>query len=463
MRIGLLFMLLLGFSSLFGAAGDLDTTFGNNGIVLQNFLGSEDGLAAAQDKQGRIVVAGIYRKPNLTTDIIVARFNPDGTLDTTFGNNGYVIFDKADDDIANGVLIDPNGKILVVGQTDEDDDNYRELLIIRYNDDGTLDTTFNNSGYTAYEESRDGGLQGFDIKLDGDKIVVAGSTVYGRYSFVARFNSNGSFDTSFSGSGFTYFDTDITEKESTFSLIVDTDKYVMGGINTDGNNKRNFLLWTIDKTGVTKQKFVVSTTNGDDLVMQNGSSLAKDSVGRYILVGMSDDNGDNIYDIASIVRFLPTGALDNSFGNNGIATLNLGKKLMITSTIVDNNDKIYVGGDIAGSPTDALVLRLNSDGTPDSTFGQSGKSIINVSSYNDTIYALLFDANSNLIGAGVGKQNDYGDNGDFMLLKLKTTGTQTPSPTPSPTTTVTVPIGWPGKLILTALLFLGVLNRRKRA
>jgi uncharacterized delta-60 repeat protein len=137
-------------------------------------------------------------------DAALARYNSNGTLDASFGTGGTVTTDFAGfNDEASSVAVQPDGKIVVAGQAGPYVNRNFDFALARYNSNGTLDASFGTSGKatTDFAGSSD---QPSSLALQGDgKIVVAGQTfVGGVHDFaVARYNSNGTLDTSFGTSG----------------------------------------------------------------------------------------------------------------------------------------------------------------------------------------------------------------------------------------------------------------------
>src|SRR5207237_636290 len=126
------------------SAGELDPTFGGgDGIFAHPDAGrSNTAVAAAVQADGKVVVAGLHDDPVRHTDFAVARYNADGTIDTSFGTNGRVYTDFGrGDDRAKDVAVTPDGKIVVVGTSRDDTYGY-QIAVARYNPNGSLDTTF---------------------------------------------------------------------------------------------------------------------------------------------------------------------------------------------------------------------------------------------------------------------------------------------------------------------------------
>src|SRR6266508_2029957 len=188
----------------FAAAGDLDPTFGVNGKVTTNFFegaGVDAAFATAIQPDGKIVAGGSTQNPvTNSADFALARYNIDGTLDTTFGSGGKVATDFLGfDDSVLAIAIQPDNKIIAAGYA-IDGFNF-ESAVARYLSNGSLDTTFGNGGKVT-ASSVNMATAGA-VQADG-KIVIAGwGTGPGAdYDFIVlRYNSNGTLDNSFGNGG----------------------------------------------------------------------------------------------------------------------------------------------------------------------------------------------------------------------------------------------------------------------
>jgi uncharacterized delta-60 repeat protein len=159
--------------------GTPDATFGTAGKVTTDFGGSEGSSAVVIQADGRIVVAGTAHR--LTADIALTRYNPDGSLDNTFGVNGKVTTDLAENnDFGAAIALQPDGKVLVAGQTGQGNTMPEiAFALARYNSDGSLDTTLNSMGWLS---TSIGGIQdqATDMVLQPDgKAVVVGVSANG--------------------------------------------------------------------------------------------------------------------------------------------------------------------------------------------------------------------------------------------------------------------------------------------
>ena len=178
--------------------GGLDTTFDDDGRVK---TAGFNGVAVSLQADGKILVAGGAGYPS---DSSLVRYNTNGSLDPTFGNAGAVKTDfGSSSEGANSVVIQPDGKIVVAGFTLNVSTLSEDYALSRYNQDGSLDTSFSGDGKVTVAIGPPGNTSYYHcVTLQSDgKIIVAGSSgSYGKYDFaVVRFNANGSLDSTFDG------------------------------------------------------------------------------------------------------------------------------------------------------------------------------------------------------------------------------------------------------------------------
>jgi uncharacterized delta-60 repeat protein len=194
---------LAGLSGVAGAAdGDLDPAFGVGGKVTTSFdVPAATATSVALQRDGKVVAAGWLFDETANIDFAVARYNPNGSPDLTFGSGGKVRTDFfGRDDIANAVAVQSDGKIVVAGNARND---ALDLLfaLARYNTDGSLDKTFDSDGKAT--GTFFGTAYAIVVQSDG-RIVVAGTGYNSGTSndfALSRFNPNGSPDISFGTGG----------------------------------------------------------------------------------------------------------------------------------------------------------------------------------------------------------------------------------------------------------------------
>ena len=243
----------------YNADGSPDASFGTAGKVTTDFFNSNDLIEAMiLQPDGKIVVAGRAFVPNATgTDFALARYNPDGTLDASFGAGGKINtpFTQNFDEYASGLAIQPDNKLIAVGRADPNlTGRHFNFAVARYNPDGTLDAAFDGDGKFVNDFA---GNNRFDwanaVAVQGNgKILVAGTAFHnnGVDDFATlRLNTNGSIDTSFNGSGKILTDFGVLNGggftvDEVFGIKIQTDgKIVVAGSGmTEPNRQWDFVL-----------------------------------------------------------------------------------------------------------------------------------------------------------------------------------------------------------------------------
>jgi uncharacterized delta-60 repeat protein len=160
----------IGFSRI-NADGSPDTSVESNGAISLSVGGADTGRAVAVLPDGKILVAGGGGPGN---DMFVLRLNADATADTSFGNNGFTLVDFGGVDDARAIAVQANGKIVLAGSTN----NGGDMAVARLQPGGTLDTTFGNGGKRTIDFGRTDTAYGVGLQKDG-KIVVGGTTAGG--------------------------------------------------------------------------------------------------------------------------------------------------------------------------------------------------------------------------------------------------------------------------------------------
>ena len=156
-------IIIVGLNAYSQSPGSLDASFGTAGKVITSInTGSDKAYGVALQSDGKIVVAGVTTSPTTGNDFVCVRYNSDGTLDTTFGTGGIVTTDVqiGSDDVARSLAIQSDGKIILGGYSD--DGNQKKAALVRYNTDGTIDSSFGTTGkvVTSFE-----GTQASEIKV----------------------------------------------------------------------------------------------------------------------------------------------------------------------------------------------------------------------------------------------------------------------------------------------------------
>lgn len=308
--------------------GVLDTTFGTNGVVTHDGAAGgtdeqEYGEAIALDSNGKIVVAGTSSDASSGLDMAIWRLNSDGSMDTGFDSDGVVTHAiGTGSDRGYGLAIDSTDRIIVVGRTEN---TSRDLAVWRFNSDGSLDTTFNGSGYFVQDGAAGGsGEERADaVTIDASgKIVVAGfsTNVNNRKDLVVwRFNTDGTLDTSFDSDGMAVVvDTVSTDSEDEAKeVLIDSDgKIIVVGSSDDGSMLRP-TIWRFNDDGSLDTTFNTTGHVSDTTSVGSALDLVLDSSGNIMVSGYVDDGSS--FNMA-IWRFTAAGALDTEFDSDGIYT-----------------------------------------------------------------------------------------------------------------------------------------------
>jgi uncharacterized delta-60 repeat protein len=406
------------------ADGDLDLTFGVGGKVKTDFSGLEDratGVAVQQD--GKIVVVGfssLVATPATqgNSDFLIARYNYNGNLDNTFGTGGKVTTDFfGESDTAQALLIQPDGKILVAGSAlnlgTAGNGTSLDYALARYNPNGTLDASFGNGGKVTTDfEFTTFGRSGVDFGNDvalapNGKIVVAGYSIHnGDYFFsVARYNSNGSLDTSFGNNGRVLTRSSTSENIAYAVAIQPDGKIVIAGYlysqpdydfavvryNNDGSLDTGFGVNGIVTTDFA---FLVSFDFAYDVAIQ------KD--GKILVVGKTDNAIAGVSYFA-LTRYNHNGSLDTNFGTDGRVTSEILFPSIANAMAIQGDGKIVVAGwhGTSREDFDFAIARFNLNGSLDGSFGSGGKVSADLFGEMDFATAIALQADGKIVLAGV--------------------------------------------------------------
>jgi uncharacterized delta-60 repeat protein len=377
-------------SPAFGAPADLDPSFSSNGKARTDITpGFDFAFALAIQADTKIVAVG--RAAGSGGRFALVRYNSDGTLDPTFGTNGKTTTNfTRGDDFAASVVVQTDGKIVVAGRAAGPDNKF---ALARYNADGTLDTTFSGNGklVTNFTSGVD---FVWDLTMQPDgKIVAAGLAAGGsRGSFaIARYMSDGALDTTFGGDGKVRTQFTGRHDAATAVAIQSDGKIVAAGAANDDSlfavaryNADGTLDNTFGGDGRTTTNFRPGPDFAWDVVIQPDGKIATAgrAAGRF---GLARYDGD--------------GTLDNSFGGDGRVTTNFTSDTDVSTAIALQADgKIVAVGD-ANSLKFALA-RYNVDGTPDVAFGGDGKATTNFTPTFDFAWDVSLQADGKIVVVG---------------------------------------------------------------
>jgi uncharacterized delta-60 repeat protein len=387
------------------AAGDLDPTFGTGGIVTTDFYSGtfiqEDvASAVAIQPDGKLVVAGYtynFSADSEFFDVAVARYNPDGSLDPSFGAGGRVVTDLGSpDDTANDVAIGPGGKILVAGSTRVESTRDRDFALVCYNPDGSLDQSFGTGGVVTTDIN--GSIEyAHDILVKPDgKILVAGD-YFDPWTpndlALVRYDQNGDLDPSFGAGGIVL--TAFGGSYSASMALQPDGKIVVAGeaTYTDSVNY-DFALARYDADGSLDLSFgsgglVRTDFGGSDWA----SCVALQEDGKIVAAGtkFTVSTGNTI----AVARYGPDGNLDASFGADGLVTGPIAGTA--SSVVARPGGGLYVAGANYGF---ALAL-YSSDGSLDTSFGVNGVVTADFGTMYVEAYDLALQPDGKVVAVGL--------------------------------------------------------------
>ena len=352
----------------FAQDGSLDSSFDSDGFfsiyfdptIFGYYICNKFKLKIQNDD--KILLAG-YVRNSFNDSLVIIRLNNDGSFDTTFNYDGIATLDLNDYDFPNSAFCDPisfeiqnDGKIVVFDRIRNNLSSNEGFIIIRFNNDGTLDSGFNNYGYiinNAYFNMSYYG-QGLCLQNDG-KIVVNGSDYY--TTTLLRYNQDGSIDSTFNQNG----EVSITIPNSIgvyASINIDNNgNFVVAGSFDDNDsifvvrlNSNGDLDSTFDYDGINFFGY-----SGYDFLWDY-RSIAIQNDNKILVSGIAENytSSDDIY----IFRINTNGNLDSSFDNDGVViTSSNSCDLDVNSMALQNDGKIIIGGDACNS---IFLARYNS-------------------------------------------------------------------------------------------------------
>ena len=375
---------LLAFSVVLAASGDLDTTFGGDGLVTDFAVPSNParwetvrGMVVQPD--GKIVIAGTSNVPSTAThDFAVARYNTDGTPDSTFSKDGRQVTNFGGIDQALDVALQSNGKIVAIGQKCSNDGLICDVALARYNPGGAPDTTFSGDGMQVTDFGGDDNGSFGGVALQGNKIVVAGFMWNGTdYDFaVYRYLSNGNLDATFSGDGMAKVGFGAGRQDFAEDLVLQEDgKIVVAGFTGDAEfANNNFAIARFNSNGSLDTTFSgdgrqITHMGGDDYAY----GLALQTDGKLVVVG---EKATATLSYFAVARYNPNGALDSTFNTTGRKAFSIvtGAHSAADAVHVQANGKIVIAG--STGVADFALVRLNSNGGFDTTFSGNGKATV---------------------------------------------------------------------------------------
>jgi uncharacterized delta-60 repeat protein len=332
--------------------GSSDSSFGAGGVVA---LKDAFGFAVALQADGKILLGA-----HAFDDLVVARFLPDGRLDTSFGRGGAVFTDFGGTEATFALAVQPDGKIVAAGRaTALHSLEAGDFAVVRYNPDGSLDSSFGGGGKVRTDFG--GGEDALDIAMqsDGRIVVVGASGIFGSPWAVARYNADGSLDSSFDADG---------------KVVTDFGGGAQGA-------------W--------------------------GVALQPD--GKIVVAGWRGEQGGGVNRAIALARYLPEGRLDPGFSGDGRVAETLSRTDTGREIVLQPNGKIVVAG-AAGEGPDLMIARFLPDGRIDPSFGGRLGFVQTDFGGDDAAFTVALDRQQRIVAAGGSRQEATG--GDVTLARV---------------------------------------------
>jgi uncharacterized delta-60 repeat protein len=408
------------------APGDLDPTFGGDGVVRTDLTPAEDdGFAVTIQPDGKIVVAGEAGIGGPNPRFAIVRYETDGSLDPSFGGgDGNVSIDfTPHDDFPYAVRIQADGKIVVAGAAGYSRPNSR-FALARLTSDGSLDPTFGGGGTVmtnvtpAYDWAN-----GMALQPDG-KIVLVGSVSSGSDNGkigVLRYRSDGSLDPAFGGDGIVLTDPTPTYDDGlAIGVEADGQIIVAGGAGFAGPNERFVTLayepdGSLDPTFGGDGKVFTDLTSKPDVPF--GLAIQED--GKIVVAGGAALGSDTDPKFA-LVRYERDGSLDPSLKGDGTVITNFTSYDDGAYSVAIDPDGRIVAAGLAGNGGPAprvAAVRYLADGALDPTFGSDGKVSTDLTPRFDSAWGVAVQADGSVVCSGV--SGTGGSHASFAVLRYQ--------------------------------------------
>jgi uncharacterized delta-60 repeat protein len=380
------------------APGDPDLTFSGDGEQTTDFGGFGDDRATgvAVTAHGKVIVVGQAGGGAGGSFFALARYNRNGSLDTSFSGDGRkMTYFRGRRERATGVALQDNGKIVVVGFAGNDLGG--DFALARYRRDGSLDTSFAGDGKQRTEFPFSSIANGVAIQDDG-KIVVVGGDGNGDFA-LARYNRNGSLDTSFSGDGrktTDFYDGDYYEEATGVALQGDG-KIVAVGVAGE-RYYSSLVLARYRVNGSLDSSFSGDGKSGASFGLYNGGAhaVALQDDGKIVAVGGGGDGGD-----FALARFNVNGPPDMSFSGDGQQTTGSGGQA--TGVAIQDDQKIVA----VGYGEDFGLARYDPNGSLDMGFAGDGKQTTGFVANGVALTPLGNIVVAGYVGSGPNETNDF--------------------------------------------------------
>jgi len=418
---GAAIMLIASCFSFYAAPGHFDATFVKNGSGILTF--GKDAAEIRILPDGKFLVASLTQSASGAANYFaISKHNSDGSLDTGFGANGVVLASFGNfnsTDLFAGMVVLSDGKIVIAGSTAQFNPFTTAVGFMRFNPNGSPDTTFDGDGILLFSNS---GMSFSALALQPDgKLVVAGATLgvpMNAETAVFRFDPNGTFDNSFDGDGIAVVSFGPEDDFASEVSIQPDGKIALAGTAEIGNGfQTDFELTRFNQDGSLDGGFGV----GGKVITNFGPGLANEQVNTMLLqpdgkivAGGYTRALNNGWDLA-MARYNSDGSLDTGFGAGGKVITSVGARDDLYDLARQSDGKLVAAtGVTVDFLPDAALVRYNPDGSLDPTFGTGGI-VRSVKPEDENYRVLRIQPDGKVITAGRA-------NNDLRISRYRTTG-----------------------------------------
>lgn len=381
--------------------GDLDPAFGMNGMLTTSI---GDGIDFCDYitllDNGQIIATGYTFSPG-GVDFAMVKYHSDGSLDTSFGTGGKSVIDLGPNDFFFSLLELASGELMLCGRTDVNGTD--DFALAKFDADGNLDASFGNNGFVLTDFENDVDIASDIVAFDGG-LVLAGFSVSsstGLNFAMAKYDLDGNLDTNFGIGGLV---SSALGQRARRILVDSSDKLLLSGmIYNPDNSTWDFTIARYHSNGAPDLSFgdngrlLIDFMDDTDLC----SNMVLQADGKILLAGYAIIDGDFTHGLA---RVKPDGSLDSAFGVGGKLTIAYGAPYedgLATALAIQPDGAILVGGEVSYSGiTDCALARLNTDGSFDTSFGNGGKVITNFGDGQEAIRSIVVQPDAKILVGG---------------------------------------------------------------
>ncbi len=382
------------------AAQNLDSSFGAGAGWVSLAYGQQvQWNATCVQSNGQIIAAGYVYFPN--QQIAIARYNSDGSLDTSFGSNGLVVTNYGSASattIAQAVGVDSSNNIIVAGYT-FDSTSGTSIIIARYTSSGVLDSSFGTGGIATLYIGGGASANALVVTSTNEIIVAGVAVISGNVELMlAKYTTSGALDTTFGSSGVV---TGSIENGSILNAVTldSSNNIVAAGSVLNGSFVNQYLITRYSPTGVVDTSFGSSGfVVGSIGSSSNAQAVAVDGSGNVLIAGVTTGSTNQ----ALLVRCTSTGALDTTFNGTGIVTQLVNSSTNFTGlALQSSNGYILAAGYSNDDIQRSLVSRYTTSGSLDTTYGSAGVASLSLSAGSGLYAIALQPSDGRAIGAGI--------------------------------------------------------------